>query len=96
MKKNSSVLLICVLLCAAILFAFASIAMIADHDCIGEECHVCVELQQAKSLLKDMASAVALLAFAICLPTGIAYALGNADHIFDFDTPITLRVKLLN
>lgn len=96
MKKNLFLVLTCILLCASILLTFTSITINEDHDCIGEECHVCVEIQHAKSLLRDLTCAVALLATAIFLQTGIACVVETASRRFCFDTPITLKVKLLN
>lgn len=96
MNKKTSRLLICILLCISVLFAFASVAINEEHDCIGEECHICVEIQQCKTLLRNLSGAVALAAFALCLPLGIVHVLENIDRRISFPTPITLKVKLLN
>lgn len=96
MKKNILLMLTCILLCLSLLFTFAFDFANADHDCVGEECHICIVIQQHKSLLRDLVCVALLLMSAVFLSIGVANILENANRRGDFYTPITLKVKLLN
>lgn len=96
MKKKHLVVLACIFLCVSILFSFLTIAVHADHDCIGEACLICVEIQQCSSLLKTLSCALVFLASAISLRFGILRTIENHTLKAILSTPVTLKVKLLN
>ena len=94
-KKVVSALL-ALLLMLSLFFSVFFIAVEADHDCTGEDCPICCQIQNCENLLKNMATVPA----AVYLATGILFALYlcasyvNAPiyHI----TLVSLKVKLSN
>ena len=57
MRNNKFVSITCILVCLIIAFSFIFIVMEEDHFCIGEECHICLELKTCKSLLRSISYA---------------------------------------
>lgn len=76
------------------LFSVVYIALEADHDCCGEGCAVCAQIQACEDLLRNLMTASVLAAALWCL-----YALNrvsaDADRfVFQPHTLIALKVKL--
>lgn len=95
-KKQMLALLACILLCSFVAFSAAFIIAEADHDCVGEGCHICVGIEKCRSLLRGLAGALA--ASAVFLPPALCViSLLKRVQIEDKTvTPVTLKVKLLN
>ena len=95
-KKRNFILLLCIALCVAMVFSYAFIARESDHDCIGEHCQICLELQTCRSILRNLffaAATIAVVEFAVgFLPN----AYGGSAGCPKAGTPILLKVKLLN
>lgn len=68
----------------------------SDHDCIGEGCAICFQLNVCQNVLKNLCLAV----FVAAVAAGVLYALpmGADPHREpDFsDTLVTMKVKLSN
>jgi len=75
--------------------SLAFVAIESEHNCIGEGCQICTELQQCKSLLQNFACALAALAFFSCAVYGTVYILRKIERESRAETPVTLKVKLL-
>ncbi|SBW09251.1 conserved exported hypothetical protein [uncultured Eubacteriales bacterium] len=95
MKKRILALLACLLLCVSMAASLAFVAIESEHNCIGEGCQICTELQQCKSLLQNFACALAALAFFSCAVYGTVYILRKIERESRAETPVTLKVKLL-
>ncbi len=96
MKKRMIALTLCIVLCAVMAFSYAYIVLETEHDCTGEHCHICVELQICHSLIQNLSYAVAAIAI-------IAYAahplISACIYVFatlQACTLVSLKVKLLN
>ena len=72
------------------------IAHEADHDCVGEDCPICAVISCCHNSLKTLSDAIAVFAV-IVLSAGAAVSLGTLPTVaFRTETPILLKVKLLN
>ncbi|MCR5577357.1 MAG: hypothetical protein K6F56_10145 [Oscillospiraceae bacterium] len=91
-KQLSAVLAL--LLAFVMLFSVLYIALEADHDCCGEDCVICVQLQVCESLLRNLFAAAALL---LALWSFCAVILAAAEPVSRIARPhtlIALKVKL--
>lgn len=96
MKKNLLKRSACILLCSAMLFSFIVLVLEAEHDCVGEACHICLEIQHCQSLLKSLARCIGFFAFHSALLYGSGNVLQYICCEFRHETPVVLNVKLLN
>jgi len=64
-----------------------------DHDCTGEDCPICMQIEAAQSFLKTLKFAVINLVLAVCFlfhtQTGLKYAASITYHF----SPIELKVR---
>ncbi len=91
-KRLASVLVL--LVACIMLFSVLFIALEADHDCCGEGCAVCVQIQACEDLLRNLLTVALLVVAAWCF-----YALHRVFADVDScafypHTLITLMVKL--
>jgi len=86
------------LLCFVAITFLAPLLLLAhaDHDCVGTDCHVCVETNSVKSLMKQIGRAVVhvLCAGAILLTFAILARLSVAKLYIA--TPYGCKVRLNN
>ncbi len=94
MKNKSYARVLALLLIAVLLAACVFLAVESDHDCAGEDCHICALLRACENTLRALtpaalaSAAVLLLSAAHPRPGRFASACGV--------TPVTLKVRLLN
>ena len=95
MKKPKRLASVLALLVAFImLFSVLFIALEADHDCCGEGCAVCAQIQVCEDLLRNLITAAALVVAAWCLYALIrVFADTNCCSVHPH-TLIVLKVKL--
>ncbi len=68
----------------------------AHHDCIGEGCHICAVVAACRNTLKTLFGALAEFA-AIAVPVCFAVIFITVFNAFlHNETPISLKVKLLD
>ncbi|AUS97040.1 hypothetical protein CDQ84_12650 [Clostridium thermosuccinogenes] len=93
---KSAALILCICVAAALFFSTWFILSHADHDCTGDQCPVCAEIQTAENLLKQ----VGLVGFCILFSfsnhlssySSGKYTLCYVNNI----TPVTLKVRMNN
>lgn len=89
-----------VILAALVLFALmASLIVIiheADHDCIGENCPVCAVIAACKNTLKKFGGIPGAAAFALACLCFTASVVALFSTVTYNETPVLLKVKLLN
>lgn len=83
-----------VLLSAVLLCSIALIAVEANHNCIGENCPVCAQIDFCGRLLKTTAKTAAVLAAAAVTFFIILIIYSSVSE--SFDTPVSLKIKLTN
>lgn len=93
-KSKRLVSVLALLVAIIMLFSVLYIALEADHDCCGEGCAICAQIQVFEDLLRSLTTAATLIAAARCL-----YALSRVFADADCcpahpHTLILLKVKL--
>ena len=86
----AAVLLATVLLCS-VLF----IAAEADHDCIGDNCPVCAQMELCSSILKTISKTAEFLFAAFTAAFFVVLISFFSNSVF-FDNPVSLKTKLIN
>ena len=94
--KRILAMLMAVAVFAVMLSSALFLAEGADHDCIGDGCQICFQMNVCRGILKSLSLAlhvaVAALAVACILCGSICPRGESSDHV----TLITLKVKLSN
>lgn len=95
-KKRIMSWILIVFFVSGVLFSYGYIARNVEHDCTGQECPICMHLQQAAQFLsniKTMSTTPVFLAFLSVFTLGVVLVY---THEYCTDTLISLKVKLLN
>ena len=94
--KRILAMLMAVAIFAVMLSSALFLAEEADHDCIGDGCQICVQMNVCRGILKSLSLvlhvAVAVL-LAACISCGRFWPCGKSTHQV---TLVTLKVKLSN
>lgn len=94
--KRILAMVMAVAIFAVMLSAAFFLAEEADHDCIGDGCQICLQLNLCRGVLKSLSlalhAAVAALTVACILWGSICPRGESSDHV----TLVTLKVKLSN
>lgn len=92
-------------LAAILLTAVVFVVMVAslfvvahetNHDCAGEGCGICAILTICRRALKALSDALAILAVIAALVSCAVFLTTARTATFHAETPISLKVKLLN
>ena len=93
-KKKIITLLLAVAVLFVMLYSALFIAAHADHDCVGENCPICYQINVCKNTLKNLLLAVCTAAFA----AAFTYTLCRCIHVrTDYAqryTLVSLKVQL--
>lgn len=95
-KKRIMSWILIVFFVAGVLFSYGYIARNVEHDCTGQECPICMHLQQAAQFLsniKTMSTTPVFLAFLSVFTLGVVLVYA---HEYCTDTLVSLKVELLN
>ena len=98
MKKTKTIAaFIMAVVIIAVMFSSAFfIAVKSEHDCTGEDCHVCASISVCKENLKTFSGKTVSVK---TISLGVFFILINIIiYVIKsfFDTPVSLKVKLLN
>ncbi len=98
MKKTKTIaaFIMAVVIMAVIVSSALFIAVKSEHNCTGEDCTVCASISVCKDKLKTFSSGTV---FENTISLGIFFILINIIiYVITkfFDTPVSLKVKLLN
>ena len=98
MKKHSGLIavLLTILLCISMLGSVLFIAEHTHHDCTGEGCAVCMVLEQCDERVRALGTAVSLFLMLLCVMFTAGSLPAPVLRTAGCETPITLKVKLLN
>ena len=98
MKSNKRIFR--TLLCMAVLFAvaFSAIYIVAesDHDCTGEHCAICHQIELCKNLLRSLTLAAGVVGACVVGKSLCGYCRTKHNDRIAVQTLVTLRVKLSN
>lgn len=95
-KKRIMSWILIVFFVSGVLFSYGYIARNVEHDCTGQECPICMHLQQAAQFLsniKTMSTTPVFLAFLSVFTLGVVLVY---IHEYCTDTLVSLKVELLN
>lgn len=94
-KNRRAALLLSVAVVFVVLSSVLYIAHEANHDCIGEGCPICAQIEICEHILKALSGASAAASAAVLTYMMPAQAIRFADRV-PGNTPVMLKVKLLN
>lgn len=103
-KRNRiAALLLAVTILVIMLYSAFFVAAEADHDCVGEGCPICYQVDACQNTLKSLSLAVCVTAVAVCV-TAVAVAftyilcrcISLCTDYAQRDTLVSLKVKLSN
>ena len=95
-KRRLAAFLFAALVLLAAAASLCVMACEADHDCIGETCPVCAVIALCRNTLKALGIVLLYAAAAFgCIRLAAALQ-AVCRALSDCETPITLKVKLLN
>ena len=84
------------LLIAPLIFSAFFVAAEADHDCSGDHCTICHQVQICQVLLEQLSTAHAASAAAAVLCFFTLLLAPRPQNAIVVPSPVLLRVKLLN
>lgn len=98
MKKTNRVLAVifAVLITLVVIFSVSFISDNAHHDCLGENCPICEQMQIAENIINKISTVmlVVVVGLFLCL---LAHFCHRENRVFTVTkSPILLKVKLLN
>ena len=95
-QRRSAAVILAVLVLVAVMTSLFVMACEADHDCIGDACPVCAAIAQCRTTLKTLCGVLIAAAIAFACVRLAAAAISVTRALSYRETPITLKVKLLN
>lgn len=95
MKKNKAIALaLCALLCAFMALSVLFFAVEAHHDCSGESCHICRQIETCVLLMNSITLAAIIAPAFFCICCGIYCVFRCAPTGGEPNTLVSLKVKL--
>ena len=96
-RKNRVVaILLCVFVLLFMLLSSSFIAQQDSHDCIGEGCEICVQIEKTQETLKKLVHTVSAIGLVVAATYLIQKVLRYVLELVRQNTPFLLKVKLLN
>lgn len=96
LRKNIITLSVCALFICTLLFSFLFIATNSEHTHVSDNCHICVDIHQYKTLLNSIFNAGTLYIVIHTLFFITGWVRRFKQTIRSFLTPVLLKVRLLN
>ncbi len=93
-KSRIVAFLLAVFLLLAIFFYESFVVTHIHHDCVGDNCPICLEIQMVEGMIQQIG--LALIGF-VCILAGIHYAieyLSRTNLVPLFRTPVKLKVRM--
>jgi hypothetical protein len=92
LNKKNLLLIPAACIAFSVVFTETLISAEHDHDCTGEGCPVCLQIEAAKCFLKNLKLAVIGLFFLFCLLFSVKINIKPAYFIPSL-SPVTLKVR---
>ncbi|CDB29303.1 putative uncharacterized protein [Firmicutes bacterium CAG:137] len=93
-KKRIAALLLAVTVLLVMLYSALFIAAEADHDCVGENCPICYQINVCQNALKNLSLAVCAVAFAAAFTYALCRSISACADVIPSYTLVSLKVKL--
>ena len=96
-KRNRiAALLLAVTILVIMLYSAFFVAVEADHDCVGEGCPICYQVDACQNTLKSLSLAVCVTAVAVAFTYILCRCISLCTDNAQRDTLVSLKVKLSN
>jgi len=96
MKNKITSTFLCIIFCFIMFYSAAFVAKETQHECVGKECHVCVEVHSCLSFLTNMSHIAVMSSIFLSVIQNIMSVGHIADLLKQIPTLVTLKVKLTN
>lgn len=96
MKNATFAAILSVLIVIALTVSFCFVIAESDHDCSGEDCHVCRAIAAVSNIIVKFSLAVALVFSVLPLVFAAIAVISARTENTVFNTPVKLKVKLSN
>ena len=93
-KKKVIAVFLTVALLFVMLYSALFIAAEADHDCVGENCPICYQINVCQNALKNLSLAVCAAAFAAAFTYTLCRELLTCADCIHRNSLVALKVKL--
>ena len=94
-KKNRIVaVLLAVMVLVVMLYSALFITAEAGHDCVGENCPICYQINVCRNILKNLSLAVCAAAFATAFTYTLCRSISACAEVAPSYTLVSLKVKL--
>ena len=93
-KKRFAAVIMCIMLVLSIFTASFYIVSRAHHECTGQDCPICHEIQLCVQFLNTVGGAVILSAVVLFTVHEILIVLMSFVHVCQNNTLVSLKVKL--
>ncbi|MCC8016678.1 MAG: hypothetical protein LIO43_04835 [Clostridiales bacterium] len=94
-KKNRIVAaFLAVIVFVVMLYSALYIAAEADHDCVGDNCPICAQINVCQNTLKNLSLAVCAAVFAAAFTYTLCRSISACADITPSYTLVSLKVKL--
>ena len=94
--RRTAAVILTVITVVAILFSLFVIVRENDHNCTGDNCPVCALIHFCRETLKALSATLLIALFALAVPCFVSPAKSVRRSLSFIETPISLKVKLLN
>ena len=99
-KMEAKKRIIAILLAATVLFVMLYSALFiaaeADHDCVGENCPICYQINVCQNMLKNFSLAVCPAVFSAAFTYILCRSISARTDYAQSYTLVSLKVKLSN
>jgi len=95
-QRRLAAVILAVLVLVAVMTSLFVMLHAADHDCIGEDCPVCAAVASCRNTLKTLCGGLLAAAVFFACFRFAASVVPFVRVSFHNETPIALKVKLLN
>ncbi|MGN0571418.1 MAG: hypothetical protein ACI4K9_04480 [Candidatus Fimenecus sp.] len=93
-KKRIAAILLAVTVLFVMLYSALFIAVEANHDCVGENCPICYQINVCQNVLKNLSLAVCATAFAAAFTHILCGSISICTDSVQSYTLVSLKVKL--
>ena len=93
-KKRIAALFLAVTVLFVMLYSALFIAAEADHDCVGENCPICYQINVCQNTLKNLSLAVSAAAFAAAFTYTLCREFLTCADCIHRNSLVALKVKL--
>ena len=93
-KKRIIAILLAVTVFFVMLYSALFIVVHAEHDCVGENCPICYQIDVCQNALKNLSLAVSAAAFAAAFTYTLCRSISSCAAVIPSYTLVSLKVKL--